>query len=1007
MRVNKNYILIAIIIFFLTGSIGSNMKFNKTEEKIPFIKHDLALKSSKISGKIHIYNNWSDARDVGICTGDGTYSDPYIIEDLVIDGKNASTCILIEFSDDYFKIENCTLFNSSSSTQDAGIKLVYVSNGILKNNFITENGWGYMQTYGIYINTCDNITLFNNTISKNSRGINLLGSNNINVTQNKISHNSEDGIYLDITNSTILNNVIFNNSDYGLLLFDSDNIVLNNTISYHFHEVYLAYANNNIISMNIISNTNGYGMGVFHNSCNNLIFYNYFISNSPNALDNGFSNQWDNGTIGNYWDDYTGKDTDDDGIGDTIYNIQDSAGSQDNYPIWWDPPVISIISPQIDDINELSPNFNISVDEGITDTIWYSLDDGLTNITFIGLTGKIDETEWNQRTDGQVTINFFANDSRGYIGFNEVTVFKETLTPNITINAPTLNEVFGFNTPEFNITIDDLSPINTTWYTIDGGLTNYIFSELNDFINQTAWDQTEDGVITIKFYANDSLGNLGFKVLNVIKDTALPIITIISPNDNELFGTTAPSFKVEIYDLTLNSMWYTLDNGLTNITFTTNKTIDQSEWDTLPNGTVTIIFYANDSSGYWVFSSVTVRVDKNIPTIVINSPTLNELFRTSAPSFNVEIYDANLDSMWYTLDNGLKNTTFTTNGTINQTLWDTLPEGNVIINFYANDTLGRIGFAEVTIRKDINAPIITINNPQSSDVIGATAPNFDVYIDELNLDKTWYSLNGGNNVTFTGLTGTINQALWDALSEGNVVLRFYANDTFGRIGFAKVTIRKDVTAPIITINNPQSSDVIGATAPNFDVYIDELNLDKTWYSLNGGNNVTFTGLTGTINQALWDALSEGNVVLRFYANDTFGRIGFAKVTIRKDVTAPIITINNPQSSDVIGATAPNFDISIEELNLDKTWYSINGGDNITFTGLTGTINQALWDALPEGNVVLRFYANDTLGRIGFQEVTAVKTISQPSPPGIPGYNILLLLGILSTIAVIIVKKRLK
>ncbi len=186
MRVNKNYILIAIIIFFLTGSIGSNMKFNKTEEKIPFIKHDLALKSSKISGKIHIYNNWSDARDVGICTGDGTYSDPYIIEDLVIDGKNASTCILIEFSDDYFKIENCTLFNSSSSTQDAGIKLVYVSNGILKNNFITENGWGYMQTYGIYINTCDNITLFNNTISKNSHGINLLGSNNINVTQNKI-----------------------------------------------------------------------------------------------------------------------------------------------------------------------------------------------------------------------------------------------------------------------------------------------------------------------------------------------------------------------------------------------------------------------------------------------------------------------------------------------------------------------------------------------------------------------------------------------------------------------------------------------------------------------------------------------------------------------------------------------------------------------------------------------------------------------------------------------------
>ncbi|MBY9006526.1 MAG: hypothetical protein KGD63_07185 [Candidatus Lokiarchaeota archaeon] len=41
-----------------------------------------------------------------------------------------------------------------------------------------------------------------------------------------------------------------------------------------------------------------------------------------------------------------------------------------------------------------------------------------------------------------------------------------------------------------------------------------------------------------------------------------------------------------------------------------------------------------------------------------------------------------------------------------------------------------------------------------------------------------------------------------------------------------------------------------------------------------------------------------------------------------------------------------------------------------------------------------------------QEVTVVKTISQPPPPGIPGYNILLLLGIVSTIVVIIIKKRL-
>ncbi|KKK48580.1 hypothetical protein LCGC14_3143690, partial [marine sediment metagenome] len=337
---------------------------------------------------------------------------------------------------------------------------------------------------------------------------------------------------------------------------------------------------------------------------------------------------------------------------------------------------------------------------------------------------------------------------------------------------------------------------------------------------------------------------------------------------------------------------------------------------------------------------LTVRKDVTAPTINIISPTLNELFGTYAPSFNVEIYDANLDSMWYTLDNGLTNTIFTTNETISQSAWDVLPNGNVIIRFYANDSVGNIEFAEVTIRKDVNAPIIAINNPQNSDVIGATAPNFDISIDELNLDKTWYSLNGGNNITFTGLTGTINQALWDALFEGNVIIRFYANDTLGRIGFVEVTVRKDVTAPTINIISPTLNELFGTYAPSFNVEIYDANLDSMWYTLDNGLTNTIFTTNETISQSAWDVLPNGNVIIRFYANDSVGNIEFADVTIRKDVNAPIIAINNPQNSDVIGATAPNFDISIDELNLDKTWYSLNGGNNITFTGLIGTINQA-------------------------------------------------------------------
>jgi len=88
------------------------------------------------------------------------------------------------------------------------------------------------------------------------------------------------------------------------------------------------------------------------------------------------------------------------------------------------------------------------------------------------------------------------------------------------------------------------------------------------------------------------------------------------------------------------------------------------------------------------------------PDINIIEPNSNQLFSYNAPNFNVEISDANLDSMWYTLDGGLTNTTFVTNGTLDQALWDALLEGDIIFKFYANNTLGRINTAEVIIRKE-------------------------------------------------------------------------------------------------------------------------------------------------------------------------------------------------------------------------------------------------------------------------------------------------------------------
>ena len=103
--------------------------------------------------------------------------------------------------------------------------------------------------------------------------------------------------------------------------------------------------------------------------------------------------------------------------------------------------------------------------------------------------------------------------------------------------------------------------------------------------------------------------------------------------------------------------------------------------------------------------------DNLFPSITILEPTPYQLFETVAPDFTVEITDRNLDKMWYTLDNGLNNYFFTLNESISQAAWNLESNGTVTIIFYANDTVGHTSYKEATVRKDFEAPEISILQP--------------------------------------------------------------------------------------------------------------------------------------------------------------------------------------------------------------------------------------------------------------------------------------------------------
>ncbi len=215
----------------------------------------------------------------------------------------------------------------------------------------------------------------------------------------------------------------------------------------------------------------------------------------------------------------------------------------------------------------------------------------------------------------------------------------------------------------------------------------------------------------------------------------------------------------------------------------------------------------------------------------------------------------------------------------------------------------------------------------------------------------------------------------------------------------------DIYDPIINVSNPERNNAFGTNAPDFDISIIEPNLDSTWYTIdNGITNITFNSLTGTINQTEWDKKSDyEEITLTFYANDTEGHIGSKNVIIWKDIIAPKITIHSPIANKKFGENAPNFNISIIEEDLLSSWYTIEGvSSNFNITESTGTINQDAWSGLPQGEIMITFYAQDRAGNIESESVDIIKSI--PTEQAIPGYNGFLLLGILAVGSILMIKK---
>jgi len=385
------------------------------------------------------------------------------------------------------------------------------ANNVNISGFTIQNVEGKGQQYAcVFLNSVANCRITNNIIKKGRNGVYLVGSSGNTISGNTAENNDAHGISLtQSVGNTIQNNILQNNVQNGIYL----------SLSSQSNEIY----------QNSITGNQQYGMSMVSSSNNNILHHNDFVDNYGNAND-PCTNTWDDGSEGNKWDDYTGKDENKDGIGDVGYNIP-SGSNQDRYPLGY---FVSENQEPVAYIDSISPS---PTTQGQTVNFnGHGMDDG-----------TIIEWEWSSSKDGVLSISEDFSSSSLSVGTHTIKFrvkddddkWSEYAERTLTINPP--------ESPENQKPIATIiKPSPTTTTTATSGESVYfhgIGTDSDGTIVEYIWRSSKDGVFNENstFTKSDlSVGThaIYFKVKDnqgewSSEDTAILVINTSSSPSNE------------------------------------------------------------------------------------------------------------------------------------------------------------------------------------------------------------------------------------------------------------------------------------------------------------------------------------------------------------------------------------------------------------------------------------------------------------------------------------------
>jgi len=281
------------------------------------------------------------------------------------------------------------------------------------------------------------------------------------------------------------------------------------------------------------------------------------------------------------------------------------------------------------------------------------------------------------------------------------------------------------------------------------------------------------------------------------------------------------------------------------------------------------------------YSLFTFGIEENqpVPIITLTFPT-NITYNVNVTDLNYTYYDVSPDSCWYSLDNGVTNSSPQTCG-LN---WTGLSsnQGTNTWKVYINNSFNMENSSSVTFFRDDIIPVINLITPTNNTHTN-TIENFTAQITDVGgiVNATLYIYNSSNSLVseqfnaFAGNPTSTELGLEYNLSYEDTFIWYYtATDIYNQSISENFTIIWDETDPTLTFYTPITPVTVTSSPYTINVSASDPYLDATNVTVyNEAGAVIFTNFSGNLTDTIWwmvDAvtLNEGVNTLEVCARDS-------------------------------------------------------------------------------------------------------------------------------------------